>query len=454
MSADRDEMLSKLPTRKLVWKLALPTICAQLINALYNVVDRIYLGHIPNKGSLVLTGVGLCMPIITLISAFAALIGAGGAPLASINWGSGNRAKANSILNQGFTALIITSLLLSSVFYAFRFPVLSAFGASQSTLVYAEEYLSVYLAGTLFVELVLGLNPFITAQGYSTYSMVTVLLGAAMNIILDPIFIFAFGMGSRGAALATILSQALSCLYVIKFLTGKKTALTLNFRQMRPQKTILMPVLGLGLSPFIMQATESAVSIAFNSTLAKTGGDIAVAAMTIISSISTFLWLPVNGFTQGAQPVISYNFGARKNDRVKEAFAIIAKVCFTYCLVFVLLAEFFPKEIIGIFTNDVDLITYATPYVRLYFIGFILFSFQIACQQTFLALGQARISMFIALLRKVILLIPLVLILSRTSLGTFGAFLAEPISDTVSALTALTLFGLNFKKILERGPNA
>ncbi len=381
-------------------------------------------------------------------------MGSGGAPLASTSLGSQNKENSNSILNQGFTSLVITAVVLTVVFSVFKRPILFAFGASEATIVHAEEYISVYLIGTIFVELVLGLNPFITSQGYSRYAMVTVLIGAVLNILLDPLFIFVFGMGSRGAALATVISQAVSCVYVIKFLTGKKTMLRLDFKKMRIHKNIMLPVLTLGLSPFIMQATESAVSIAFNSTLSRTGGDIAVGTMTIISSILTFLWLPVNGFAQGAQPVISYNYGARNNDRVRETFILMAKVCFCYCLAYVSVIELFPSSLIGIFTSDESLIAYAVPYVRIYFIGYIIFSQQLACQQTFLGLGQAKISMFIALLRKVILLIPLVLILSRTSLGTLGVFLAEPVSDTISAVTAITLFALNFKKILEKGPDA
>ncbi len=444
-------MMATMPVGKLIWKLAIPTITAQLINALYNIVDRIYLGHIPGNGALILTGVGLCYPIITLISAFASLVGAGGAPLASIALGSKDDKKAEKIVNNSFSMLIIISVILTVFFFVFKTPLLYAFGASENTIGYANEYLSIYLIGTIFVQLCLGMNPYITAQGYSTFAMITVLIGAVLNIVLDPIFIFVFSMGAKGAALATIISQAVSAIWVLAFFKGKKTLLRIRTKAMKINWKTISPVLALGASPFIMQATEAAISIVFNSTLQKTGGDMAVGTMTIITSIMTFFFLPLQGFSQGAQPVISYNFGAHNDKRVKDSFKVLLGVCLSFAILFFTVVEVVPGFIIGLLTSDENLINFAIPYARIYFAGIAIFGMQMACQQAFVGLGQAKISMFLALLRKVFLLIPLVLILSRTSLGVTGVFLAEPISDIVSALTAIILFLLNFNKILAKG---
>ena len=440
-----------MPVGKLIWVLAIPTILAQVINALYNIVDRIYLGHIPTNGALILTGVGLTYPIITLIAAFSQLVGAGGAPLAAISLGSGNKEKAEKIMSQGFFILIIIAIILTVLFQVFKRPLLFMFGASNATITYAENYLSIYLIGTIFVQICLGMNLFISSQGFASHAMTTVLIGAVLNIILDPIFIFVFNMGERGAALATIISQAVSALWVIRFLSSKTSILHLNSKKMIPSWKILTPVLALGVSPFIMNATEAAINIVFNSTLQRTGGDYAVGTMTKISSIMSFCWMPVSGFSQGSQPIISYNFGAGNNDRVKQTFRILLITLLIYTFTFMALLELFPSVAIGIFTSDKALSEYAVPYLRIYFAGIGIFGLQMACQQAFLGLGQAKISMFLALLRKVFLLIPLVLILSRTALGVSGAFLAEPISDITSALVAITLFSLNFGKILKKG---
>lgn len=444
-------MMATMPVGKLIWKLAIPTITAQLINALYNIVDRIYLGHIPGNGALILTGVGLCYPIITLISAFASLVGAGGAPLASIALGSKDEKKAEKIVNNSFSLLIIISIFLTVFFFAFKTPLLYAFGASENTIGYANDYLSIYLIGTIFVQLCLGMNPYITAQGYSTFAMITVLIGAVLNIVLDPLFIFVFSMGAKGAALATIISQAVSAIWVLAFFRGRKTLLRIKTKAMGIKWNIIAPVLALGASPFIMQATEAAISIVFNSTLQRTGGDMAVGTMTIITSIMTFFFLPLQGFSQGAQPVISYNFGAHNNKRVKDSFKVLLGVCLSFAILFFAVVELVPGFIIGLLTSDEHLINFAIPYARIYFAGIAIFGMQMACQQAFVGLGQAKMSMFLALLRKVFLLIPLVLILSRTALGVTGVFLAEPISDIISALTAITLFFLNFNKILAKG---
>ena len=448
---NKDEMMGTMPVGKLIWVLAIPTILAQVINALYNIVDRIYLGHIPTNGALILTGVGLTYPIITLIAAFAQLVGAGGAPLAAISLGSGNKEKAEKIMSQGFFILIIIAIILTVLFQVFKRPLLFMFGASNATITYAENYLSIYLLGTIFVQVCLGMNLFISSQGFASHAMTTVLIGAVLNIILDPIFIFIFNMGEKGAALATIISQAVSALWVIRFLSSKTSILNLNFKHMLPSWKILTPVLALGVSPFIMNATEAAINIVFNSTLQRTGGDYAVGTMTIISSIMSFCWMPVSGFSQGSQPIISYNFGAGNNDRVRQTFRILLITLLIYTFTFMALLELFPSVAIGIFTSDKALSEYAVPYLRIYFAGIGIFGLQMACQQAFLGLGQAKISMFLALLRKVFLLIPLVLILSRTALGVTGAFLAEPISDITSALVAITLFSLNFGKILKKG---
>lgn len=445
-------MMGTMPVGRLIWKLAIPTICAQLINALYNIVDRIYLGHIPGSGGMILTGVGLTFPIITLISAFAQLIGAGGAPLAAISMGSGNKEKSEKILNQGFAVLIIIAAVLTVFFQVFKTPLLYVFGASDATIGYAENYLEIYLIGTVFVQICLGMNLFISSQGFASHAMTTVLIGAVLNIVLDPIFIFVFGMNESGAALATIISQAVSAVWVIRFLRGKTSLLHLDIRKMLPSWKIMGPVMALGLSPFIMAATEAAINIVFNSTLQRTGGDLAVGTMTILSSIMTFCWMPIQGFSQGAQPIISYNFGAGNNGRVRETFRILLITCLIYTFAFMALMELFPSVAIGLFTSDQTLAEYAVPYLRIYFAGVGIFGLQMACQQAFLGLGQAKISMFLALLRKVILLIPLVLILSSTPLKVTGVFLAEPISDITSALTAITLFALNFRKILQKGP--
>ena len=445
-------MMAKAPVKSLIFRLAIPTITAQLINALYNIVDRIYLGHIPGSGGMVLTGVGITFPIIMVITAFANLIGAGGAPLAAIQLGSKNKDKAEDILNQGFTCLILLSVVLTTIFLLIKKPLLFAFGASEVTYKYADEYISTYLFGTIFVQVCLGMNTFITAQGYSTFAMVTTIIGAVLNILLDPLFIFVFNLGARGAALATIISQFVSALWVMKFLLGKKTILKLNHRKFKITKTVMLPVLALGVSPFIMGATEAAINIVFNSTLQRTGGDAAVGTMTIITSIMSFCWMPLQGFGQGAEPVISFNFGARNKNRVSEAIKLIVIVCLIYSFTCSILLESFPAFFLSLFTNDKALITYAVPYTRIFFIGLGIFGAQMACQQIFMGLGEAKLSLILALLRKIILLIPLVFIFS-SFWGVNGVFIAEPVSDITSALTAIILLTLNIRKIIERGPN-
>ena len=351
----REELMAKAPVGRLILRLAIPTICAQLINALYSIVDRIYLGHIPGTGGIVLTGVGVTFPILMLITAFSNLIGAGGAPLASIQLGSGNKEKAEDILNQGACSLIMISIVLTVLFSVFKTPLLYLFGASSQTIGYAEDYIGIYLLGTVFVQLALGLNPFITAQGYSSFAMITIIIGAVMNIALDPLFIFVLSMGAKGAALATILSQAVSALWVLRFFSSKRTILRLRLSKFRIRKEVMLPVLMLGVSPFIMAATEAAINIVFNSTLQRTGGDAAVGTMTMIASIMSFCWMPLQGFAQGAQPVISYNFGARNSDRVRQAFKVFLATAVSYAFIMMALLELFPSFFLSLFTNDAAL---------------------------------------------------------------------------------------------------
>lgn len=440
------------PVGRLLLRLALPAICAQLINALYNIVDRMYIGHIPGSGALALTGVGVTFPIIMLISAFSSLVGMGGAPLASIRMGEGKNDKAEELLSKSASSLIIISAILTVFFLALQKPLLLAFGASQNTLGYATDYLTIYLWGTIFVQLCLGLNPFITAQGFAKTSMMTVLIGAGLNIALDPLFIFVFGMGVKGAALATIVSQAVSSVWVVAFLCGDRTRLRIRVKLMRPSFKVMMPVFALGVAPFVMQSTESLVNIILNSTLQRTGGDIAVGAMTILSSVMMFAIMPLQGVTQGGQPIISFNFGAGQTQRVKKTFSLLLTCCLIYSTVLCVLVELFPRVFIAIFSSDPELTVFTERAMRIFLAGVCLMGAQLACQQSFIALGQAKISLFLALLRKIVLLIPLVLILSRTSLGLTGVFLAEPIADITAATTTTILFRLKFNGILARGP--
>lgn len=440
------------PVGRLLLRLSLPAICAQIINALYNIVDRMYIGHISGSGALALTGVGVTFPIIMLISAFSSLVGMGGAPLASIRMGEGKNDKAEELLSKSASTLAILSVVLTAFFLVFQKPLLLSFGASANTLGYATDYLTIYLWGTIFVQFCLGLNPFITAQGFAKTSMMTVLIGAGLNIALDPLFIFTFGMGVKGAALATIISQAVSSVWVVAFLVSDRTRLHIRFSQMKPSLKIMMPVFALGVSPFVMQSTESLVNIVLNSTLQRTGGDIAVGAMTILSSVMMFAIMPLQGLTQGGQPIISFNYGAKNTQRVKKAFSLLLICCLTYSITLCALVELFPKVFIGIFSSDPELTVFTERAMRIFLAGMFLMGAQLACQQSFIALGQAKISLFLALLRKIVLLIPLVLILSRTSLGLTGVFLAEPIADIVAATTTTILFCCKFNKILSQGP--
>ena len=438
--------------KKLLLQLMIPAVVAQVVNLLYNIVDRIYIGHIPGIGAAALTGVGLFTPILMLLNAFAMLIGAGGAPRTAIAMGQGDKEQAEKIIGNSFTMLMIFAVVLTIVFYAGAPALLRMFGASDTTLPYALAYSRIYILGSVCVLIVMGMNPFITTQGFAKISMLTTVIGAVINIILDPILIFLFGLGVRGAAIATVLSQAVGAVWILRFLTGPKTTLKLRKSMMKLESRTIMPVMGLGISSFVMLSTESLLSISFSSSLARYGGDVAVGAMTVITSASQLATLPIQGVCQGGQPVMSFNFGAGKKDRVKEAFRFQFLVCFGYTAIFWVLMMLVPGVVAGIFTSDASLIQYTTWAMRIYMAGIFSLGIQIGCQQSFMALGQAKVSLLLACLRKLILLIPLIFILPHVvSDPVFGVFLAEPVSDILAAtVTAITFFS-RFNKILDKG---
>lgn len=434
---------------RLMVSMAVPSIIAQIINILYNIVDRIYIGHIPGVGAAALTGVGITFPIITLISAFSAFVGMGGAPLAAIWMGKGDRKHAEKILGSGACLLVIFTIVLMAVFYLFQKPFLYMFGASDATIGYSLDYMSIYLLGTLFVELALGLNPFIISQGRSRIAMISIVIGAVVNIALDPLFIFVFGWGVKGAAIATVLSQAVSAAWNVNFLMGKKSSLRLSFCNIRPDFRIMGQICSLGISPFIMRATESLISIVLNRGLQMYGGDLYVGSLTIMQSVLQLFSAPLTGFTQGVQPIISYNYGAGKFDRVKKLYRSMIAVSFTISFVANMTAMCFPALYASLFTNDEELIGLVSRVMPVFLFGMLFFGLQNGIQPTFLALGQAKISLFIAMFRKVILLVPLALVLPRF-FGVMGIYYAEPVSDIISAATACILFALNIKKILSK----
>ena len=440
-----------------VWKnivaQAIPLILAQLVQLLYNVVDRIYIGHIPEIGASALTGVGLFTPILMLLNAFAMLAGAGGAPRAAIAMGEKDNETAEKILGNCFALLLGFAVVLTIVFYVLSPTLLRLFGASEVTLPYALEYSRIYILGSIFVLVVLGMNTFITTQGFAKISMMTTVIGAVINIILDPIFIFGFGMGVKGAALATVLSQAVGAIWILRFLTGKKTILQLKKCNLKLEKKIILPCLALGISTFVMMSTESLLSISFTSSLSRYGGDLAVGAMTIITSVSQLVLMPMQGICQGGQPIISYNYGARKNERVKEAFFTQFKVCVVFAIVCWIAMMAIPQVFAGLFTNDSSLATYTAWALRIYMAGIFAVGFQLSCQQSFMALGQAKVSLLLACLRKIVLLIPLIFILPLFFENkVFAVFLAEPVSDIIAALVTTITFLSRFNKILKEGP--
>ncbi len=449
---EENDFLGTEPVGKLLRRLALPTVAAQLINMLYNIVDRIYIGHIPETGALALTGVGVCMPLILIVSAFAAFVGYGGAPRASIFMGKGDHNLAEKTIGACFTAQIVISILLTAALLLWNRDFLLAFGASANTIQYGVDYMNIYAIGTIFVQLTLGMNAFITAQGFAKTGMLSVVIGAVANIILDPIFIFGFSMGVRGAALATILSQALSCAWVLAFLFGEKTHLKIRRENLIPTPRVLLPCLALGLSTFIMQASESVISVCFNASLLRYGGDLAVGAMTILTSVMQFAMLPLQGLGQGAQPIISYNFGARNPDRIRATFRLLLKSSMVYAVVLWACVLLFPQLFAMLFTSDPELLDFTQSALRIYMACMLLFGIQIACQMTFTSLGNAKASIAVAVMRKFVLLIPLIYLLPvlLPNHQTMAVYLAEPVADFIAVSFTAILFSFQFRKAMQR----
>ncbi len=445
------DFLGTAPVGKLLWKLAVPTIIAQLINMLYNIVDRIYIGHMPGDGDLALTGVGVCLPIILLVSAFAALVSASGAPRASIFLGKKDPDSAAKTMGSCFSLQILVSLLSTVILIIWHKDLLLSFGASENTIKYAADYMSVYAIGTIFVQLTLGMNAYITAQGYARTGMLTVLIGAVCNIVLDPIFIFTFHMGVRGAALATILSQGISCVWVVTFLFSKRSALRLSRDSMKLRPKYFLPCLALGVAPFIMQSSESVISMCFNSSLLKYGGDIAVGSMTILSSIMQFAMLPLQGLSQGAQPITSYNYGAKNTRRVKAIFRLLLISSLAYSLSLWAAIMIAPRTFASIFTPDPDLLDFTEQALRIYCATLGIFGLQIACQMTFVSLGKAASSVLVAVMRKFVLLIPLIYLLPPLMENkTMAVYTAEPVADFLAILFTAILFFFQFRKAMNR----
>lgn len=448
------EMLATMPIGKLLFKLSLPTVIAQLINMLYNIVDRIYIGHMSTDGNLALTGVGVCMPIIMIVTAFAALVSSGGAPRASIFMGKKDIDSAEKTLGGCFSLQIIVSLILTAVLLIWNKPLLLAFGASENTITYAVDYMNIYAIGTVFVQLTLGMNSFVTAQGFTKISMISVVIGAITNIVLDPIFIYALNMGVRGAALATVISQALSCVWVVSFLCGKKTLLRLRKTTLKISPKIVFPCLALGSAAFIMQASESVISICFNSSLLTYGGDTAVGAMTILTSIMQFAMLPLQGIAQGAQPISSYNYGAKNADRVCKTFKILIISCLVYSVTLWAFVMACPRVFASMFTTDTALLNFTQKAIRIYFSAMFIFGIQIACQMTFVSLGNAPSSVIVAVVRKFVLLLPLIYIMPHmVSDPTTGVYMAEPIADIIAVTFTSVLFYFQFKKAIQKIKN-
>ena len=445
-SGNKEELLKSGPVFKTMLVMGIPTFVAQFINLMYNIVDRVYIGHISDCGAQALTGVGVCFPIITFISAFTSLIGMGGAPLAGIALGAGNREKAEKILGNSFSALILVSVVLTIVFQLIKKPFLYMFGASDATYLYAGPYLSIYLVGTIFVMISMGLNTYITTQGAATTAMFSIIIGAAVNMILDPIFIFALDMGVKGAAYATVISQAISAIWVLHFLTGKKATLRIKRENLGLDIHILMSICALGISPFIMGATESLISVVFNSGAQKYGGDLYVGSITILQSVMQMISVPMNGFASGVQPIISYNYGAKNMERVKKSSFTLIGITFMSSCVLTLICMTIPGKIAGLFTTDVKLIDICTSVLPIFMAGMLVFGLQSGCQNSFLSLGKAKQSLFFALLRKVILLTPLALILPGITNSVMGLYYAEPISDVISAICCVIVFMITLKR--------
>ncbi len=447
-----NNFLGTEPIGKLLFKLAVPTVIAQLINMFYNIVDRIYIGHIPGDGALALTGVGVCLPLIMIISAFAALVSSGGAPRASIFMGKGEKENAEKTLGNCFMAQIIASCILTVVLLIWNRNFLMAFGASENTIEYSVSYMNIYAMGTIFVQLTLGMNAFITAQGFAKIGMLSVMIGAVTNIVLDPILIFGLRMGVQGAALATIISQAISCIWVLHFLFGEKTQLKIQKKYMKLERKILLPSIALGTATFIMQSSESVISVCFNSSLLKYGGDIAVGAMTILTSVMQFAMLPLQGLGQGAQPIISYNYGAKNAERVKAAYKLLLKTSLGYVFVLWALVMLVPGAFSAMFTSDVELIAFTKTALRIYLAVLFIFGIQMACQMTFTSLGNAKSSIVVAVMRKFVLLIPLIYIMPAVfkENQVMAVYLAEPVADFLAVTFTAILFSIQFKKALQK----
>ena len=449
MQKNNNAFLGTEPVGKLLVRLSVPTVAAQLINMLYNIVDRIYIGHMPGSGNLALTGVGVCMPIIMFVSAFAALIGAGGAPRASIFMGKGDPDAAERTLGGCFTLQAIVSLIITALLVLFAKPMLMAFGASENTIGYAADYMSIYALGTAFVQLTLSMNAYITAQGFARKGMLTVLIGAVLNIVLDPLFIFALNLGVRGAALATIISQGVSCVWVVSFLCSRKSTIRIRRENLRVKKEIVLPCIALGAAPFIMQSSESVTSVCFNSSLLRYGGDVAVGAMTILTSVMQFAMLPLQGLAQGAQPITSFNYGARNAIRVKQTFRLLLTASLVYSVSLWSLIQLFPQAFAAIFTSEPELLAFSATALRIYCGVLFMFGIQIACQMTFVAIGYAKSSIIVAVMRKFVLLLPLIYLVPLFSPDkTMGVYLAEPIADFLAVTFTAVLFGRQFKKAI------
>ena len=447
----KNEFLGTEPVGKLLLKLAVPTVIAQLVNMLYNIVDRIYIGHMPQTGSLALTGLGVCTPIILIVSAFAALVASGGAPRASISMGKGDMQTAEKMLGGCFSLQICISAVLTTALLIWNRDLLLAFGASEQTIGFASDYMQIYALGTVFVQLTLGMNAFITAQGFAKQGMLTVLIGAVCNIVLDPILIFVLDMGVRGAALATVLSQGVSCAWVLLFLFGKKSILKLRAKNFIQSPRLILPCVALGTATFIMQASESVISVCFNSSLARYGGDIAVGAMTILSSVMQFALLPLQGISQGAQPILSYNFGAKNVERVKKTYRVLLVVCLSYSVLIWAFVMGFPRVFAGIFTPDETLLAFTSRALRIYCAVLLLFGVQLACQMTFVSIGNAVCSIIVAVTRKFILLIPLIYLMpTLVSDKTMGVYLAEPVADALAVTFTAILFFFQFRKAMRK----
>lgn len=449
MQGKNNAFLGTEPVGRLLMRLSIPTVAAQLINMLYNIVDRIYIGHMPGAGNLALTGVGVCMPIIMFVSAFAALIGAGGAPRASIFMGRGDPKAAERTLGGCFTLQAIVSLIMTVALILFAEPMLMAFGASENTIGYAVDYMSIYALGTAFVQLTLSMNAYITAQGFAKIGMLTVLIGAVLNIVLDPLFIFVMELGVRGAALATIISQGVSCIWVVSFLCSKKSTIRIKRENLRVKKEIVLPCIALGAAPFIMQSSESVISVCFNSSLLRYGGDVAVGAMTILTSVMQFAMLPLQGLSQGAQPITSFNYGARNVSRVRQTFRLLLTVSLIYSVSLWALIQLFPQVFASIFTSEPELLAFAAKALRIYCGVLFMFGVQIACQMTFVAIGYAKSSIIVAVMRKFVLLLPLIYIMPMLiSDKTMGVYMAEPVADFLAVTFTAVLFGRQFKKAI------